>query len=236
MGSFRAELFLDRVPRTASSFIDLAQSGFYNGLHFHRVIPGFMNQFGCPTSNDPRSQRAGTGGPEDGSSFLNLHTRQRERRFNGGNIADEHTDRTSNGTGTLSMANTGDPNSGGSQFFLNVANNSNLDWFSPGESQHPVFGKVFEQKSLDLCVKISRVQTRDENPVKPVQMLSVTVDMGAAATATVAPAAAGGGTSMAPVSSFFCLDASQTEQGPFPAGSMRAWYSAGQIPASTRVR
>ena len=50
MGSFSAEIFLDRVPRTASNFIDLAQSGFYNGIHFHRVIPGFMDQFGwCVT-------------------------------------------------------------------------------------------------------------------------------------------------------------------------------------------
>ena len=44
MGSFKAELYLDRVPRTASNFIDLAKTGFYDGLHFHRVIPGFMNQ------------------------------------------------------------------------------------------------------------------------------------------------------------------------------------------------
>ena len=56
----------------------------------------------------------------------NLHTNQREQRFNGGNIADEHTDHTSNSMGTLSMANTGEPNSGGSQFFLNVADNSKL--------------------------------------------------------------------------------------------------------------
>ena len=56
-GSFKAELFMDRVPRTASNFIDLAQSGFYNGIHFHRVIPGFMNQFGCPHAKDPKSPR-----------------------------------------------------------------------------------------------------------------------------------------------------------------------------------
>merc|ERR1711871_1930475 len=65
LGTFSAELYLDRVPRTASNFIDLAQSGFYNGLHFHRVIPGFMNQFGCPYSKDPHSPDAGTGNPED---------------------------------------------------------------------------------------------------------------------------------------------------------------------------
>merc|ERR1719213_1008188 len=54
MGTFEAEIFLDRVPRTASNFIDLAVTGFYNGIHFHRVIPGFMCQFGCPNAKDPK--------------------------------------------------------------------------------------------------------------------------------------------------------------------------------------
>ena len=71
MGTFKLEIFLDRVPITASNFIDLAQTGFYNGLHFHRVIPNFMAQFGCPYAKDPKSQRAGTGGPPDGT-FKNL--------------------------------------------------------------------------------------------------------------------------------------------------------------------
>eukprot|EP01052_Picozoa_sp_SAG31_P001093 SAG31_NODE_35_length_31836_cov_10.841352_12_plen_164_part_00 len=104
LGQFRAEIFLDRVPRTASNFIDLARAGFYDGLHFHRVIPGFMNQFGCPHSKDPRSALAGTGGPPDGSTFRNLNpkaaTGELERRgLNGGNILDEQIDRTSNRTG-----------------------------------------------------------------------------------------------------------------------------------------
>eukprot|EP00429_Kryptoperidinium_foliaceum_P130311 CAMPEP_0176272750 /NCGR_PEP_ID=MMETSP0121_2-20121125/45871_1 /TAXON_ID=160619 /ORGANISM="Kryptoperidinium foliaceum, Strain CCMP 1326" /LENGTH=102 /DNA_ID=CAMNT_0017612925 /DNA_START=68 /DNA_END=372 /DNA_ORIENTATION=+ len=89
-GSFKAELFLDRVPITASNFIDLAKSGFYNGLHFHRVIPDFMLQFGCPHAKDPNSRAAGTGGPSDGT-FTNVKTGGTERRFNGGNIQDEHT-------------------------------------------------------------------------------------------------------------------------------------------------
>ena len=75
--------------------------------------------------------------------------------------------------GTLSMANTGSPNSGGSQFFMNVANNDFLDWFSPGESKHPVFGKIVE--GYDVCVKISRVPTRDDNPRTPIKMNSVTM-------------------------------------------------------------
>ena len=139
MGTFKAELFMDRVPRTASNFIDLAQSGFYNGIHFHRVIPGFMNQFGCPYAKDPKSSSAGTGGPPDGE-FKNLGSNKQEKRFGGGNIKDENISKDSNAAGTLSMANTGSPNSGGSQFFLNVADNSNLDWFSGGDSKHPVFG------------------------------------------------------------------------------------------------
>merc|ERR1719502_2591127 len=118
MGDFTVELYLDRVPRTASNFIDLAKSGFYNGVHFHRVIPDFMAQFGCPHAKDPKSSRAGTGGPPDGQ-FKNLKTGGMEKRSNGGNIQDENISRDSNAPGTLSMANTGRPNSGGSQFFLN---------------------------------------------------------------------------------------------------------------------
>ena len=72
MGEFTAEIYLDRVPITASNFIDLAQSGFYNGLHFHRVIPNFMNQFGCPYAKDPKSQKAGMGNPPDGTPIVNV--------------------------------------------------------------------------------------------------------------------------------------------------------------------
>lgn len=171
-GCFTAELYLDRVPITASNFIDLAKTGFYNGVHFHRVIPDFMLQFGCPNAKDPKSRAAGTGGPPDGS-FTNVKTGGTERRFNGGNIQDEHTSRDSNAPGTLSMANTGSPNTGGSQFFVNVADNSFLDWFSPGQSKHPVFGKVTE--GYDVCVKISKVRTQDDNPVVPIMMKSVTI-------------------------------------------------------------
>ncbi|CAE8590719.1 unnamed protein product, partial [Polarella glacialis] len=88
-GKFEAEIFLDRVPVTASNFIDLCQTGFYEGVHFHRVIPGFMNQFGCPLAKDPKNKRAGTGGPKDGT-FKNLKTGGTERRSNGGNIKDEN--------------------------------------------------------------------------------------------------------------------------------------------------
>merc|ERR1719235_1208137 len=168
-GKFEAEIFLDRVPITASSFIDLAQTGFYEGVHFHRVIPGFMNQFGCPNAKDPKSRRAGTGGPPDGT-YKNLKTGKTETRSNGGNIKDENISKDTNAPGTLSMANTGQKNSGGSQFFMNVADNRNLDWFSPGASKHPVFGKITQ--GMDVAIAISKVRTRDDNPIQPIKMKS----------------------------------------------------------------
>merc|ERR1711934_1165342 len=120
-----------------------------------------MNQFGCPHSKDPKSRRSGTGGPPDGT-FKNLKTGASEGRTNGGNIQDENISKDSNTPGTLSMANTGRPNSGGSQFFINVANNANLDWFAPGPSKHPVFGKVIS--GMDVATKISKVKTVQDNP------------------------------------------------------------------------
>merc|ERR1712100_554461 len=171
MGNIVVEVYLDRVPITASNFIDLCKTGFYNGVHFHRVIPGFMNQFGCPYAKDPKSGRSGTGGPEDGT-FKNLKTGATEKRFNGGNIKDENISKDTNAPGTLSMANTGSPNTGGSQFFINVADNKNLDWFSPGQSKHPVFGKITD--GMDVAVKISKVKTKNDNPVQPIMMNSIT--------------------------------------------------------------
>ena len=116
----------------------------------------------------------------------------------------------------------------GSQFFLNVADNKNLDWFSRGESKHPVFGKTVDKASQDLCVKISRVRTRDENPVQPIRMDSVTIDMGGAASAASAGGAAG--------SKYFYLDAARKEQGPFGLDEMKAWYSGGFFPPTHKVR
>jgi len=177
MGTFKAELFLDKTPISASNFIDLAQTGFYNGVHFHRVIPKFMNQFGCPHAKDPKSGKAGTGGPPPGSTFKNLKTGEtitRDKRE--GCIPDENIDKTSNEPGTLSMANTGQPNSGGSQFFINVAHNSFLDWWDKSTpSQHPVFGRITE--GMDLVTKISQVPTNNDNPRTPIKMESVTIQM-----------------------------------------------------------
>jgi cyclophilin family peptidyl-prolyl cis-trans isomerase len=156
LGNFTVELFVDQMPVTAGNFVKLASSGFYDGLHFHRVIKGFMVQFGCPYSKDPASPRAGTGGPPSG------------------NIQDEFTAKLSNEPLTLSMANTGRPNSGGSQFFINTVHNSFLDWFSPGESRHPVFGKVTSGE--DVVKKIETTATDgSDRPKTPVKVVKVTV-------------------------------------------------------------
>merc|ERR550532_3444641 len=137
------------------------------------VIPGFMNQFGCPHAKDAKSRRAGTGGPPDGT-FKNLKTGGTEKRFGGGNIQDENISRDTNAPGTLSMANTGQPNSGGSQFFLNVADNRNLDWFSPGASKHPVFGQI--TSGMDVVMAISNTATTSEDkPRTPIRMNSITI-------------------------------------------------------------
>jgi cyclophilin family peptidyl-prolyl cis-trans isomerase len=158
LGTFKAEIYLDQMPTTAKNFIDLAKSNFYDGLHFHRVIRGFMLQFGCPYSKDPTSPRAGTGGPPHGT------------------IPDEHPEnaKLSNEPMTLSMANTGRPNSGGSQFFINTVHNSYLDWFSPGPSKHPVFGKVVDGEEVVRQIESAPTGERD-NPVTPVQMIRVTI-------------------------------------------------------------
>ena len=161
LGTMRVELFTDQMPITAGNFVKLAKSGFYDGLHFHRVINGFMLQFGCPHSKDPKSPRAGTGDGPDGT------------------IQDEHpaNAKLSNEPGTLSMANTGAPNSGSSQFFINTVHNAFLDFFSPGPSKHPVFGRVVE--GMDVAHKIEKTKTdADDRPVTPVKMIKVTVQEG----------------------------------------------------------
>lgn len=159
LGTFKAEIFLEEMPITARNFIDLVEANFYDGLHFHRVIKGFMAQFGCPHSSDPADPRCGTGGPPHGT------------------IPDEHPEgaKISNEPGTLSMANTGRPNSGGSQFFINTAHNHYLDWFTPGPSKHPVFGKVIE--GLDVIRAIESTPTAaGDRPATPVRMEHITID------------------------------------------------------------
>jgi cyclophilin family peptidyl-prolyl cis-trans isomerase len=160
LGTFKAEIFTDKMPITGGNFVRLAKEGFYDGLHFHRVIQNFMCQFGCPYSRDPNDPRQGTGSSPHG------------------NIADEHPEeyKISNEIGTLSMANAG-PNSGSSQFFINTKHNPYLDFFTPGQSKHPVFGKITE--GMDVVNTIESVETDGrDRPTTPVQMIHITIAEG----------------------------------------------------------
>lgn len=173
VGVFKVELF-DDMPITSSNFIDLVTSGFYTGLHVHRTIPNFMVQFGCPNSKDPNSSRAGTGGPDPNSTYKNVYSGATEKRNAGGSIEDEFRKpgcpQYSNEPFTLSMANTGQPNSGGSQFFMNTVHNSFLDFFDKSTgSQHPVFGKVTEGQ--DVVMKMNTCPTKQDRPITPIQVV-----------------------------------------------------------------
>lgn len=145
LGTFTVELFEDRAPVTAGNFRKLSEDGYFNGIIFHRVIEGFMIQGGDPTGT-------GTGGP-------------------GYTIQDEfHPELRHEGEGILSMANAG-PGTGGSQFFITLADTAWLD------GKHAVFGKVVE--GIDVVRKIGGVQTGSrDRPVQDVTMVSVNVDAG----------------------------------------------------------
>jgi peptidylprolyl isomerase len=125
------------MPVTAGNFETLVGKGFYNGVIFHRVMDGFMIQGGDPTGT-------GRGGP-------------------GYRIPDEFTSTNRNNRGTIAMANSG-PNTGGSQFFINLVDNNYLD------NKHPVFGKVIE--GMDVVDAIGKVPTdANARPLKDVTII-----------------------------------------------------------------
>lgn len=148
-GEIKIELFLDKMPITAGNFKKLVEEGFYDETRFHRVIPNFMVQGGDPLSKDVTKKNSwGTGGSE--------------------NIQDEFVEGLSNVRGSLSMANTGRPNSGSSQFFINVADNTFLDFDKePLASKHPVFAKVVE--GMDVVDSIVNVETTGSPFDRPVE-------------------------------------------------------------------
>ncbi len=138
-GEIKLELFSSDAPKTVENFVKLVESGFYDGTRFHRVIKEFMIQGGDPLSKDDSlKDRWGTGGP-------------------GYTFADEIHSNNRNVIGTISMANAG-PNTNGSQFFINTADNNFLD------EKHTVFGKVIA--GIDVIEKIENVAT--EGPNRPV--------------------------------------------------------------------
>jgi peptidylprolyl isomerase len=148
-GDIVIELYSDQMPITAGNFEKLVGEGFYDGIIFHRVIEDFMIQGGDPTGT-------GMGGP-------------------GYKIKDEFVKGPSNTRGTLSMANSG-PDSGGSQFFINLVNNTFLDWdnMQSPNSKHPVFGEVVE--GMSVVDKIASVQIgAQDRPVEEVKIIKASV-------------------------------------------------------------
>lgn len=141
-GNIVIQLYED-MPVTTSNFEKLVSSGFYDNTQFHRVIDGFMIQGGDP-------EGTGMGGP-------------------GYKIQDEftHVGGNKNNRGTISMANAG-PNTGGSQFFINVVDNNFLD------SKHPAFGEVV--KGMDIVDKISKMDVDgNDRPVEDVIILKASL-------------------------------------------------------------
>lgn len=136
LGNIKIQLAND-MPITAGNFKKLVQEGYYDGIIFHRVIDGFMIQGGDPTGT-------GAGGP-------------------GYVIKDEFTSDNKNSKMTISMANAG-PNTGGSQFFINLADNNFLD------NKHPVFGYVIE--GMEVVDKIGKVETdASDRPLSEVKII-----------------------------------------------------------------
>ena len=141
-GDIVLELYSD-MPITADNFKILVEKGFYNGVIFHRVISGFMIQGGDPTGT-------GMGGPG--------YTIKDEFTHEGGN---------KNTNYTISMANAG-PNTGGSQFFINLVDNSFLD------AKHPAFGKVIE--GMDIVDEISQISTdSNDRPLEEIKIIRASV-------------------------------------------------------------
>lgn len=149
-GPITIELMRDDAPQTVANFEKLARAGFYDGTKFHRVIAGFMIQGGDPQSKDEAlSARWGTGGP-------------------GYTFADEIHANNRNAIGTISMANAG-PNTNGSQFFINTADNNFLD------GKHTVFGIV--TAGMEAVKKIESTKTGPmDRPVEPMIIERVTIE------------------------------------------------------------
>ena len=145
----KGELYPDIAPNTVSNFVSLVKKGFYDGLTFHRVIPGFMIQGGCPLGT-------GTGGPG--------YQIPGEFSANGfeNNLA--HT------PGVLSMARAQHPDSAGSQFFIMHKTSPHLD------GQYAAFGRITE--GLDVVDKIANVRTSffNNKPITPQRIATITVD------------------------------------------------------------
>ena len=146
----RGELYPEKAPNTVNNFIALANGGFYDGLIFHRVIPGFMIQGGCPSGTD-------TGGPGY----------QIRGEFAGNGFEKNDLKHT---LGVLSMARAMHPDSAGSQFFIMVEAAPHLD------GQYAAFGKITENVEAAVAVSRTPRNMMNDKPTKPQVIRSIRVD------------------------------------------------------------
>ena len=144
----RGELYPEKAPNTVNNFIALANGGFYDGLTFHRVIPGFMIQGGCPDGTGMGGPGYSIKGEFTGNGFQNNLVHDR---------------------GVLSMARTMAPDSAGSQFFVMVEKAPHLD------GQYAAFGKVIEGMEVADAI-VSAKRDWNDKPRQPQRMKKVTVD------------------------------------------------------------
>ena len=151
MGTIKVELNPNKAPVTVKNFLSYVDSGFYNGLIFHRVIPNFMIQGGGMTE-----------------SLVRKPTHKP--------ITLESNNGLKNNTYTIAMARTSAPNSATSQFFINLKNNSNLNYSSPANPGYAVFGKVIEGQSVvDAIAQVPTMRkgAHGNVPVTPVVIKSM---------------------------------------------------------------
>jgi cyclophilin family peptidyl-prolyl cis-trans isomerase len=151
-GTIQVELYPAQAPKTVANFVSLAQSGFYNNLTWHRVVKGFVIQTGDPTSKNAGGNN-NTWGQHGSSQTVPLEIDSSLR-----NLA-----------GYLGMARSSDPNSGSSQFYINLADNPSLD------GNYTVFGKVTVGMSVALTIGNVPVYPQSSQPINPVFLTNVTI-------------------------------------------------------------
>src|SRR5712692_5431485 len=151
LGSIEVQLYPSAAPKTVANFVNLSQTGFYNNLVWHRIVAGFVIQTGDPNTRNGGGNRSlwGTGG-------------------SGKTVPLEINNTLRNDIGYLGMARSTDPNSGSSQFYINLANNTSLN------GQYTVFGKVIS--GMDVAIAIGKVAVSStDQPITPVFVTSITI-------------------------------------------------------------
>jgi cyclophilin family peptidyl-prolyl cis-trans isomerase len=152
-GTIIVELYRAQTPKTVNNFVSLAGSGFYTNLTWHRIVKGFVIQTGDPTTKNGGGNRATWG--ETGSSQT---------------VPLEIDPTLHNDIGYLGMARSSDPNSGSSQFYINLANNNSLD------GNYTVFGKVINPNGMSVAYAIADTPVNSQSqPISPVFLISVTI-------------------------------------------------------------